>query len=317
VNAPILLTVYNRLDHLKRSIDRLVHCEGANQTELYISSDAAYHAQDELLIEQVREFIKTISGFWKVIPVFHKTNKGLKESYYSSVELIYKKHDRFIFLEDDVVVAPDFLRYMNEALTFYQNDPRIFSVSAFSFSVFYAVPPEKGADVYFTNRFYPWGYGQWKSKALAANEYTLADVEQSLRDPSFLSRLNAVGEDLLPAFVSLLAQKKMLVLDYLHTYHMVKNNLFTVVPYQTKSFNIGHDGSGSRTIRNKRFETTDINFLNSSISYQLQAFAEAHIDNSFNKIHFSNLLNTIKLFLKKIGLLGVVMKGINLYRGKR
>lgn len=316
LNAPILLTVYNRLDHLKQCIKHLMRCSGAEQTVLYISSDAAYRPQDESMIEQVREFIKTITGFWEVIPIFHETNKGLRGCYYASVELIFKEHDHYIFLEDDVLVAPDFLTYMNEALVFYKDDSRIFSVSAFSFSAFYSVASEMREKVYFTNRFFPWGYCQWKSKALTGNEYTPSDLEQSLHDPAFLNRLNTIGEDLLPAFMSLLAQKKMLVLDYLHTYHMVRNNLLTVVPYQSKSFNIGHDGSGSRTIKNKRFQATDISFLNSPIRYQLVEFSEEAIDNSFNKLHFSNRLNKIKIFLKKIGILGFVMKGVNFYRGK-
>ncbi len=317
MNAPILLTVYNRLDHLKQCIQYLSRCEGAGQAELYISSDAAYRAEDKLVIEDVRNFISTISGFLKVTPIFHQKNKGLKESYYSSLELIYKKHDRFIFLEDDVLVAPDFLTYMNEALIYYKNDSRIFSISAFSFSAFYPVDSEKQEQIYFTNRFYPWGFGQWRDRALKGNEYNLTEVESSLHDATFLNRLKTIGEDLQPAFVSLLAQRKMLVLDYLHTYHMVKNNLYTVVPYQSKSFNIGHDGSGSRTVKNKRFQMTDLNFLKMPSPYQLTEFTEAAIDNTFNKIHFSNRLNSIKLFLRKIGLLGLVMKGVNLYRGKR
>ncbi len=317
MSAPILLTVYNRLEHLKQCIEYLSCCGGADKSELYISSDAAYRVEDELAINDVRAYIKTISGFLKVIPIFHEGNRGLKESYYTSLELIFKKYDRFIFLEDDVVVAPDFLSYMNEALIFYQDDFRIFSISAFSFSTFYRVAREKQNRVYFTNRFYPWGFGQWKSRALLSTEYTKTDVEESLNDSGFLNRLNANGQDLQSAFLSLMAQKKMLVLDYLHTYHMVRNNLFTVVPYMTKSFNIGHDGSGSRTVKNSRFQKMDLNFLHTPNSYNLTPLTKGSVDNSFNRVHFSSPLNRIKLFLRKLGLLGVVMKWVNQYRGKQ
>jgi hypothetical protein len=316
LNAPILLTVYNRLDHLEQCINHLLRCEGAAESVIYISSDAPYKNQDQSIINKIRDYIKTVSGFLEVIPIFHETNKGLKQVYYSSLELIFKKYDRFIFLEDDVLVAPDFLTYMNQGLNFYQNDSRIYSVSAFSFSIFHSVSEEKRDKVYFTNRFYPWGYGQWRDRVLTGSEYSLQDLNNSLKDSDFIERLNKSGKDLEPSFLSLKAQNKMLLLDYLNTYHMVKYNLFTIVPYQSKSFNIGHDGSGSRTIKNKRFQATDISFLNNPTQYQFLEFSEAAIDNTFNKLHFSSRLNRIKIFLKRLGLLRLAMKFVNKYRGK-
>ena len=111
-SAPILVMVYDRLDSLKKCIESLQKCEAAAQSILYISSDAAYRSQDTDKIEAVRNFIKSISGFKNIVPLFHKENKGLNGSYNFAIDLIFKEYDTFIFLEDDIIVAPNFLKFM-------------------------------------------------------------------------------------------------------------------------------------------------------------------------------------------------------------
>lgn len=280
---------------------------------LYISSDGPRDEDDGGEIKAVREYIKSITGFAQVVSFFPDRNVGVFVSYTNLISSVFEVHDSLIFLEDDVVVAPDFLEYMNRGLAFYQGNTKVFSISAFSFSVFHEVIPLL-PQVHFTNRFYPWGFGIWKDRFMGIPPYQLSDVRNSLMDASFLLRLNNCGADLYPAFLSLLAQNKMLVLDYLYTYHMVKNNLVTVVPYQSKSFNIGHDGSGSRTVKVDKYLSVDTSFLEKANPVEFVSDIDAHIDNRFNQLQFRRNVNGVKLILYRLGLLSIAMKVVNVYR---
>ncbi len=66
VFAPILLFTYKRLDVLKRTCTALQQNLHANECDLFIFSDAAKVSEEEPLVSEVREFIKTINGFKKI-----------------------------------------------------------------------------------------------------------------------------------------------------------------------------------------------------------------------------------------------------------
>jgi hypothetical protein len=306
--------VYNRPGHLKQCIQSLASCELAKQTTVYISSDAAGRREDEDAVKEVREYIPSISGFHEVIPIFHSENRGLLKAYSKSFEMIFERYDRLIFLEDDVLVAPDFLSYMNDAFSFYRTDERVYSISAFSFSVFSEVEPALQNQVYFANRFLPWGFGIWKHRVLNGNEYSLDDVKNDLKDSDFVDRLNQNGQDLYPALLSLVSQNKMLVLDYLQVYHMVKHRLVTVMPYVSKSFNIGNDGSGTRTKRNRKFQNIDIAFLKKKNPYYFTDQVQAFLDFGFYEENFNSKKNYYKMALYRLGLLGLSMWLLNFYK---
>lgn len=312
--APILITVYNRPEHFQKCIESIKRCELASESVLYISSDAASQHKDVLKVDQVRKYSLAITGFKKVVNLFQKNNKGLSECFYESIAHVFEESDELIFLEDDNSVSPDFLKYINDALKFYKDDKQVYSISAFSMSVFYPHQVKDKTAVYFTHRFNPWGFGTWKNKFLNGNEYKLADLQDSLKKHDFKENLNNIGSDLYPAFLSALVQRKMLSLDYLNVYHMVKNDLVTATPYQSKSFNTGNDGSGNRTKKSERYSSVELSFLDTSCDFFLTREIEEHIDDSFNRIGHYSCVNQYKIILYKCGFLYISIKINNLLR---
>ena len=256
--------VYDRLDSLKKCIESLQKCKESAQSVLYISSDAAYGDQDIEKIDAVRNYIQTVTGFKKVIPITPKENKGLNRAYNFAVKLIFEENDTLIFLEDDILVAPDFLKFMNEGLDFYKNDDKIISISGFSHSVFFDVDTNLKSEVYFTNRWCPWGFASWKNKIQNISDLSVEALNEDLNNKSFVKRLDKIGIDLFTAFQRKLNKKEPLVLDYRYVHHMVKNDLYTVTPYTTKTFNIGNDGQGTRTKKNEKFTQFDLSTLDAS-----------------------------------------------------
>ena len=301
--APILVMVYDRLDSLKKCIESLQKCEESAQSVLYISSDAAYRSQDTEKIEAVRNYIKTVSGFKNVVPIIHKENKGLNGSYNFAIDLIFKDNDTFLFLEDDIIVAPDFLKFMNDGLEFYKNENKIISISGFSHSVFFDVDDSSKSEVYFTNRWCPWGFASWKEKILNVPSLSLEELKQDLNRKAFVKKLDEIGIDLFTAFQRKLYQKQALVLDYRYVHHMVKNDLYTVTPYTTKTFNIGNDGQGTRTKKNKKFTGFDTETLNKIVPFEFSEFTTDKINNSFNFLTNNTQTSKLKRMLNALGLL--------------
>lgn len=301
--AAILVMVYDRLDSLKKCIESLQKCEEAMQTVLYISSDAAYRKQDNEKIEAVRNYIKTVSGFKSIVPIMHKENKGLNDSYNFAIDLIFKENETFIFLEDDIIVAPNFLKFINEGLEFYKNEEKIISISGFSHSVFFDVDAQLKSDVYFTNRWCPWGFGSWKSKIQNVPDLPLEALKTDLKNKTFVKKLDEIGIDLYTAFQRKLYKKEPLVLDYRYVHDMVKNDFYTVTPYTTKTFNIGNDGQGTRTSENEKFTKFNTNLLNEIVPFQFSKFTTDKINNSYNFLSNNTTTSKVKRMLNAVGLL--------------
>ena len=121
--APILLFVYNRPEHVQRSIESLLRNELAAQSELFIYADAAKDEAAESAVAEVRQYIKGIKGFKSVHITERERNWGLANNVIDGVTTLVNQYGRVIVLEDDLIVAPYFLQFMNDALETYKDCP--------------------------------------------------------------------------------------------------------------------------------------------------------------------------------------------------
>ncbi|MDX2469779.1 MAG: glycosyltransferase, partial [SAR324 cluster bacterium] len=86
--SPIVLFVYNRLEHTKQTIDALVKNDLAAQSELFIYSDGPKNKDSQQAVLEIRNFLQTISGFKKVVIIERETNWGLAASIIDGVTKI-------------------------------------------------------------------------------------------------------------------------------------------------------------------------------------------------------------------------------------
>lgn len=155
--APILLFVYNRPQHVKRAIGSLLQNREAAASDLYVFSDAARSAEDAAAVEMVREEIADIQGFRSVSVVKRNENFGLARSIIEGVTSIVNRYGRVIVLEDDLVVSPYFLRFMNDALEVYKDEPRVGHLQACDFIQSAALP-----DTFLIKWTGSWGWATWQ-----------------------------------------------------------------------------------------------------------------------------------------------------------
>ena len=154
--APAVLFAYKRADHLRRTVESLLGNAEAPATLLYVYCDGARSPADQDAVDEVRAFVTGIGGFAEVRPVFRSRNIGLAQSIIGGVTEVLGRHDRVIVLEDDLVLSPRFLRYMNDGLDCYAADPKVASIHGYCYPTG-AVLPEtfflRGADC--------WGWATW------------------------------------------------------------------------------------------------------------------------------------------------------------
>lgn len=157
MTAPIILFTYRRAAHTKRCIESLKQSPLASESILYIFSDAAKGGADMVDVLAVRSYIKSITGFKEVIIVEATQNRGLADSVIYGVGKVLDKHGRAIVIEDDLVLSPHFLSYMNEALDMYEDVEEVININSHVLS-----SPMTFDDNFLISFANSWGWATWK-----------------------------------------------------------------------------------------------------------------------------------------------------------
>ena len=156
-HAPILLFAYNRPTHLRNTLDALKRNPGASDSQLFVYSDAARTADDQEAVDEVRRMLRNVDGFKTVEVVERKENWGLARNVIDGVGTIVERFGRVIVLEDDLVTAPGFLAFMNNALETYKDEPRVGHIQACDFTKDASLP-----DTFLIKWTGSWGWATWK-----------------------------------------------------------------------------------------------------------------------------------------------------------
>ncbi|GHV55471.1 glycosyl transferase [Synergistales bacterium] len=156
--APIVLFVYNRPEHTRRTIKSLRANRLASASHLIVFSDGAKSEEGILLVEQVRQYIDEIDGFASVTVIKRDKNWGLANSIIDGVTQIVNKYGKIIVLEDDLLISPYFLDYMNDGLDLYEGNKEVATIQAHIFPWTKSSLP----DSYFLPSAGCWGWGTWK-----------------------------------------------------------------------------------------------------------------------------------------------------------
>ena len=155
--APIILFTYNRPAHTRRALESLRRNTLAAESELFVYSDAARDEADREAVAEVRRIIHGAKGFKAVHIVERDENQGLARNIIDGVTRVTDRYGRVIVLEDDLVVAPHFLRFMNDALETYKDEPRVGHIQACDFTDDPSLP-----DTFLIKFTGSWGWATWK-----------------------------------------------------------------------------------------------------------------------------------------------------------
>jgi hypothetical protein len=247
--APIALFVYNRLWHLDQTVTSLRANDLARESELYVFSDAARDLSAQSRVEDVRSYLRSIDGFRSVRIIEADVNLGLAGSIIKGVTEICGSHGRVIVLEDDLVLSPYFLRFMNEALDYYANEERVISIHGYVYPVQEVLPESffiGGADC--------WGWATWQ-RGWCLFEPDGAKLLRQLEERWLLDRFDLDGA--YPYTDMLRGQIRGLNDSWAVRWYAsaLLNDKFTLYPGRSLVHNIGNDASGRHGANLQVFDT--------------------------------------------------------------
>lgn len=247
--APIILFVYNRLEHTQKTVEALKMNTLTSGSSLFIFSDGYKNEIDRKNVEEVRDYISTITGFKEIQIILREKNLGLADSVISGVTEIINKYGKAIVLEDDIVTSPYFLSFMNEALEFYNDDKRIYSISGYNFPI--KIPKSYNHKIYISPRPSSWGWATWKDRweRVDWENYYYKDF---IKDKKQTLKFNMGGDDLTRMLKQQIAGKiNSWAIRWAFAHHI--NNAFCLFPVNSFVKNIGADRSGVHTRKTKKF----------------------------------------------------------------
>ena len=154
--APILLFVYNRPEHTRRCIESRLKNSLASESNLFIYADGAKDSTQQEAVNEVRNYIRSIQGFKQITLMERSENWGLARNIINGVTTQVNRYGKVIVLEDDLVVAPYFLQFMNDALEVYKNEPRVGHIQACDFTQDSSLPA-----TFLIKWTGSWGWATW------------------------------------------------------------------------------------------------------------------------------------------------------------
>jgi hypothetical protein len=128
----------------------------AAQSSLFIYSDAAKDEESRMPVGETRKLIRTVTGFESVTIIEREANWGLAQSIIDGVTTQVNRFGRVIVLEDDLIVAPHFLQFMNDAWEIYKDEPKVGHIQACDFTQDPNLP-----DTFLIKWTGSWGWATW------------------------------------------------------------------------------------------------------------------------------------------------------------
>ena len=277
--APIALFAYNRPWHVAQTIEALKKNELCDASDLIVFSDGAKDQDSSQKVEEVRRYLRAISGFKSVKVIERECNLGLGPSIISGVTQVINEYGRVIVMEDDLVTSPFFLRYMNDALECYENENKVISIHGYCYPI--AELPEtfflRGADCL--------GWATWK-RGWDLFEENGRELLDKLEQENLISRLDLFGAyNFSQMLRDQIAGKNSSWAVRWYGAAVLKNKL-TLYPGQSLVFHIGSDGSGTNC--------SSSNILDGVLCDRLVKIGTAEVyENLFAFKRFQNFLRKI------------------------
>ena len=292
--APVIMFVYNRLDSVEQTIENLKRNELAEQAELFIFSEAAKKESQVENVSLVRNYIHKIDGFKSVHIIEAEKNKGLAKSVITGVTEIINEKGKVIVVEDDLITSPQFLTFMNDALDFYEDEKKIWSISGYQFP--FELPETYTKSVYAAYRSSSWGWATWKDR-WETIDWEVKDYSSYKYNPLRIAKFCKGGTDL-DKMLRYQMQGKIDSWAIRWCYNQCKQDKYTIYPVKSLVNNIGTDGRGTHC------DPTSVRFrqtLATSFKYEFEHNlpADREVMKKYRKIVNRSVLRKIKNILNR------------------
>jgi len=247
--SPIVLIAFNRVNHFKQTLDSLVKNKEAKDSMLYVCIDGPRNAANKRSQDQMCDYVEIIRNeFQNVKIIKQNSNLGLAKHIIQSVTNIVNQHGKLIVLEDDHCVSEAFLKFMNDALTYYEPHKKVWHIASHTI----VNDRKKENEVFLYRVMNCWGWGTWKDRwnyfendsGKLINEFTEHDIKKFNLDDteSFWSQILDNHSGRINTWATFWYAT------------VFKNKGLCMNPFYSYVKNIGLDGSGVHKNLNKEYQ---------------------------------------------------------------
>jgi hypothetical protein len=238
--APIALFTFKRPEHTQRTLEALARNPEFALSELHIFCDGSRRPNEDAAVEATREIARNFPHPNKTL---HEApaNRGLAASITEGVSRLCAEHGRVIVVEDDLVVAPVFLDFLNRGLVRYADDERVMQISGHMFPVELPPADSDAALLPFTTS---WGWATWQ-RAWQYFDPTMRDFDAVAGDRAMRKRFDLGNA--YPYFSMLKKQKSGQIDSWAIRWYLSVFMCEGLVLFPRRSLvnNEGFDGSGT------------------------------------------------------------------------
>ena len=239
----IAVFCFNRASKLHESMQALLANPEVAGMDVVFFCDGPRHERDEPGVQAVRTYIDGLTGFGKVIRKFRPKNLSTGPNFQEGITWMSRQYQQFIVVEDDLVVTPNYIRYMLDALQFYQAEQGIFCISGFAFPL---RTHDYAYDTAMHTRFCSYGWAIWSNR-VESIRFGRKDLQDMVEhSPGFRDRLNREGRDLYRMLKKQISGA-ISTWDIQMQVHVAEHQLKVVYPVISKTHNIGFDNESTNT----------------------------------------------------------------------
>ena len=285
--APIALFVYNRPYHTKKTIEYLSRNIYAQNSDLFIFSDYPKTHLESEKVKEVRNYCSDIKKFKSIKVILRDKNLGLAKNIVDGISYILKKNEKIIVLEDDLLTDKYFLKYINEALNKFEDNKDVISIHGYVYPLkkkFDKPSFLKGADC--------WGWATWKSEWNIYNSnanFLLEEIKSKKKEKEF--NFNNSYNYLKILKKTLINSNNSWAIKWYASAFL--NNKLTLYPPYSLIHNIGNDGSGINSSKNKKYDNKLKNLPIEIDNIEI-------VENKELRDEFENYFNSKNNIIKKI-----------------
>ena len=158
VNNPVVFLIYKREVVAKKVFEVI---RKAQPQKLYLFSDGAKNSSDRLLVEKTRESILNMID-WKcdLFTYFLDDNLGVYRVWNYICEVVFKREEAMIYLQEDLLPSNTFFRYCDELLDYYKYDDSIYIIGGMNYIDSYL--SDSNQSYFFLNSVSTLGFAIWK-----------------------------------------------------------------------------------------------------------------------------------------------------------
>lgn len=250
--APIALFTFKRPEHTRRTLESLAKNPEFTASPLFIYCDGARNEIEAAQVEETRKLVRDWPHPDKTL-VERERNWGLANSIIAGVTDLCERYGRVIVVEDDLIVSPIFLDYMNSALAHYADEPKVMQVSAHMFPV----SIQSTYDAVMLPFITSWGWATW-DRAWKHFDPSMTGYEKLKADRGLRRKFNLDGS--YPYFRMLKRQVSGKVDSWAIRWY--KSVFFhgglTLYPCHSLVLNVGYGDTATHTSRHSRHEVAAV-----------------------------------------------------------